>query len=299
MSGIIKKVLPAKLADKWIDKSVVIPVVRMNGAIAAGGSSLRPSLNLANVSEPLAAAFASKKSPAVAIVVNSPGGSPVQSRLIYKRIRDLAEEHKKQVHVFVEDVAASGGYMIACAGDDITVDPSSVVGSIGVISAGFGFVGAIDKLGVERRVYTAGLNKSVLDPFLPEKKEDIKRLKELQLEIHQVFIDLVKASRGDRLSDDKDIFTGQFWTGHRGVDLGLVDGIGDIRSVMKERYGKKTKLKIMEAKKSLFGRRSASGIALSQLVGQTEFDAGSLAGSLGDGMLTAIEERALWSRYGL
>jgi len=270
----------------------------MSGAIAAGGSAFRPSLSLANVAEPLERAFDVKKAPAVAIVVNSPGGSPVQSRLIFKRIRDLAREKEKKVHIFVEDVAASGGYMIACAGDDITVDPSSIVGSIGVISASFGFVGAIEKLGVERRLYTAGQNKSVLDPFLPEKKDDVKRLKELQLEIHQVFIDLVKESRGDRLSDDEGLFTGQFWTGHRGVELGLADAIGDIRSVLKERYGEKTKLKVMDAKKSLFGRKTAGGIVLSQLAGD-DLTPSNLAATAGDGILGALEEKSLWARYGL
>ncbi len=257
----------------------------------ASGSTLRPTLSLASVAEPLERAFEDKKAPAVAIIVNSPGGSPVQSRLIYQRIRDLAREKDKKVHIFVEDVAASGGYMIACAGDDITVDPSSIVGSIGVISASFGAVEAIDKLGIERRVYTAGSNKSVLDPFLPEKPEDVERLKELQLIIHQVFIDLVKESRGDRLIDHDDMFTGYFWTGQRGVELGLADQIGDIRGTLKSRYGEKTKLKLVEAKKGLFGRAKGSTISL----GSAE----SMAASAADGLLQSVEERALWGRFGL
>ncbi|MFD0915992.1 S49 family peptidase [Pseudahrensia aquimaris] len=271
-------------------KSVTIPVVRMNGMIAAGGSSLRPTLSMAGVAEPLERAFSVKKAPAVAIVVNSPGGSPVQSRLIYKRIRDLAKEKGKKVHVFVEDVAASGGYMIACAGDDITVDPSSIVGSIGVISSSFGFVEAIDKLGVERRVYTAGQNKSVLDPFLPAKKADIDRLKQLQLEIHAVFIDLVRDSRGSKLQEDDTLFTGAFWTGMAGKKLGLVDEIGDIRSTLRQRYGDKVELQVMEVKKGLFGRRSGNGIML---------DKESLVTAAVDRVAELAEEKALWARYGL
>ena len=235
-------------------------------------------------------AFSDKKAPVIAISINSPGGSAVQARLIYKRIRDLAEEKDKKVIVFLEDVAASGGYMIACAGDEIIADPSSIVGSIGVISAGFGFVGLIDKLGIERRVYTAGQNKSVLDPFRPEKEEDIGHLKDLQLEVHKTFIDLVKSRRGDKLADDPDLFTGKFWSGVSGLGLGLVDGLGDLRSTLKARYGEKVKLKLITAPKGLFGRRTPGAAA--------RIDGEMLAGALQQG-LNAIEERALWSRYGL
>ncbi|MCB1457941.1 MAG: S49 family peptidase, partial [Nitratireductor sp.] len=174
---------------------VVIPVVRLSGAIMASGSPLRQNLSLAAVAPALERAFSFKRAPAVALSVNSPGGSPVQSRLIHSRIRELAEKHDKQVLVFVEDVAASGGYMIALAGDEIIADETSIVGSIGVVSASFGFDKAIARLGVERRVYTAGENKVILDPFQPEKQKDIDYLKSLQLEIHQVFIDMVKARR--------------------------------------------------------------------------------------------------------
>jgi len=260
----------------------------------SGGSQFRPALNIASCAGILERAFEDKAAPAVAIVVNSPGGSPVQSRLIYKRIRDLAEEKKKKVHVFVEDAAASGGYMIACAGDDITVDPSSIVGSIGVVSASFGFVDAIKKAGVKRRVYTAGQNKSVLDPFMPEKKEDINRLKALQLEIHDVFINLVKESRGDRLADNKDLFTGMFWTGEKGIELGLADAIGDVRSSLKARYGENTELKLIEVKKGLFGRRSASGVSFLSQTAVTD-----VAAHAADGLMSVAEERALWSRLGL
>ena len=182
----------------WLNRllrrgKTTIPVVRLHGVIAAEQRQGR--LNIATVAPLLKRAFAIKSAPVVAIIVNSPGGSPVQSRLISKRIRDLADEHDKKVLVFVEDAAASGGYFIAVAGDEIIVDPSSIVGSIGVIMAGFGFVGALEKLGIERRVHTAGNNKSTLDPFLPEKQTDIERIKQFELDIHQVFIDVVKTRR--------------------------------------------------------------------------------------------------------
>lgn len=283
----LKKLLPARFRPE----ETVIPVVRLHGPIMAGGSQFRPAVNLANVAPLLERAFADKEAPAVAIVVNSPGGSPVQSRLIHRRIRDLAKEKDKAVIVFVEDVAASGGYMIACAGDEIVADPSSIVGSIGVISAGFGFVGLIDKLGVERRVYTAGSNKATLDPFQPEKESDIEHLKSLQLDIHEIFIDLVKESRGGKLKDDPDLFTGKFWSGVRGLDLGLVDELSDVRSALKARYGDKVKLRLVTAPKGLFGRRLPGALA--------HMRAGGLAATAVNEGLSAIEERALWGRFGL
>lgn len=282
----LKSFLPARFRKDV----TVIPVVRLNGAIMSGGNQFRQNLNLANAAPLLARAFSDKQAPAVAIMVNSPGGSPVQARLIYRRIRDLAEEKNKKVLMFVEDVAASGGYMIACAGDEIIADPSSVVGSIGVISAGFGFTGLIDKIGVERRVYTAGQNKSLLDPFKPENPEDVAYLKELQLEIHKVFIDLVKQSRGERLKDDPDLFTGRFWTGQRGKELGLVDDLGDLHAVLRARYGDKVKPRLIAPQRGLFGRK-VPGVA-------TGLAAGALAG-IGEAGLNALEERALWARYGL
>jgi serine protease SohB len=282
----LKSFLPARFRKDI----TVIPVVRLNGAIMSGGNQFRQNLNMANAAPLLARAFSDKQAPAVAIMVNSPGGSPVQARLIYRRIRDLAEEKNKKVFMFVEDVAASGGYMIACAGDEIIADPSSVVGSIGVISAGFGFTGLIDKIGVERRVYTAGQNKSLLDPFKPENPEDVAYLKELQLEIHKVFIDLVKQSRGGRLKDDPDLFTGRFWTGQRGKELGLVDDLGDLRATLRARYGDKVKMRLIAPQRGLFGRK-AQGVA-------TGLAADALAG-IGEAGLNVLEERALWARYGL
>lgn len=269
MRKFINKILPAKMRKEI----TTIPVVRLSGTIMAGGGGLRPNLNLANCAGLLEKAFSMKSAPIVAISINSPGGSPVQSRLIYRRIRDLAVEKDKKVIIFVEDVAASGGYMIACAGDEIIADPSSIVGSIGVISAGFGFTGLIEKMGVERRVYTSGLNKSTLDPFKPEVEEDIEYLKALQAEIHEVFIGLVKESRGEKLADDEHLFTGRFWTGGKGKELGLVDAIGDMRAVLKERYGKDTKLKLIAAPKGFFGRR----------LGQMSLQDGDFAHNIGAG----------------
>ena len=285
MKALLGKLLPKKFRRDH----VVIPVVRLSGVIASGGSPMRQNLSLASCASVLAKAFDDKKAPAVAILINSPGGSPVQSRQIYLRIRQLAEEKEKKVHVFVEDVAASGGYMIAVAGDDITADPSSIVGSIGVISASFGFPKLLEKIGVERRIYTAGSNKSVLDPFSPEKEADIGHLKNLQREIHGTFIDMVKGARGDRLADDDDLFTGLFWTGERAKELGLIDHIGDMRSSLKQWYGDKTEMKLIEGKRGFFGRRQA-GIGLAS---------GGFAVEAAEALITAVEERGFWSRYGL
>lgn len=274
-------------------QEVTIPVVRLQGAIMSGGNQLRQNLNLAAVAPLLARAFADKRAPAVAISINSPGGSPVQSRLIYARIRDLAREKNKRVLMFVEDVAASGGYMIAIAGDEIIADPSSIVGSIGVVSAGFGFPELLKKIGVERRVYTAGQNKATLDPFQPEKEKDIEHLKALQLDIHSVFIDMVKERRGDKLADEETLFTGMFWTGARGKELGLVDEFGDMRTALKARYGEKVRLKLISQPKSLF-RRPLTGVLGGRISIEADFAAGAASG-----LAAAMEERLLWSRYGL
>lgn len=264
-----------------------IPVVRLQGVIGGGGP-LRGGLNLASVARPLERAFSMKKAPAVALIINSPGGSPVQSRLIYTRIRALAEEHGKQVLVFVEDVAASGGYMIAIAGDEIFVDSSSVVGSIGVVSAGFGFTELISKIGVERRVYTAGTRKVSLDAFSPENPEDVAHLKSLQAEIHDVFITMVKARRGELLSQDPDLFSGLFWTGRTACSLGLADREGDLVSVLKQRFGEKAEPVLIGQPRGLFGRRPAGGIGLPPLPGAITAD-----------VLETLETRSLWARYGL
>jgi signal peptide peptidase SppA len=285
----LRRFLNRLLPKSWRSNVVVIPVIRLQGTIMAGGGQFRPSLSLATTAALIEKAF-SFDAPAVAISINSPGGSPVQSRLIHKRIRDLAAEKKKRVLVFVEDVAASGGYMIAVAGDEIIADPSSIVGSIGVVSASFGFPELMKKIGVERRVHTAGQNKSVLDPFKPEKKEDVERLKALQLEVHETFIDLVKERRGTRLKDDPDLFTGLFWTAKKGLELGLVDALGDIRGTLKQRFGDKTRLKLVSAPRGLLSRFG--------LFGQ-KAQAADLAQAAASGLIDAAQERALWSRFGL
>lgn len=274
---------------KWWRKSFsapTIPVVRLHGTISA---EQRPGrINIQTFGPILDRAFAIKSAPAVAIVINSPGGSPVQSRLVSKRIRDLANKHKKPVLVFLEDVAASGGYFIAVAGDEIIADPSSVVGSIGVIFAGFGFDEAIKKIGVSRRVYTAGHNKSTLDPFMPEKAEDIERIKQLETEVHQVFIDHVKARRGDKITaPDAEIYTGEFWTGMRGLELGLVDALGDMHQVLQDRFGENVKMKILGPKRGLLQLPR-----IGAMLGASE-------ASVVSGALASLEERALWSRFGL
>jgi signal peptide peptidase SppA len=289
----LRRLLARLLPRSMRPQGVTIPVIRLHGSIMSSGGQFRPTLSLASTAGVLQKAFSVKDAPAVAISINSPGGSPVQSRLIFRRIRDLAEEKNKHVIVFVEDVAASGGYMIAAAGDEIVADPSSIVGSIGVISASFGFTELIKKIGVERRVYTAGSNKSVLDPFKPEKKDDIERLKSLQLDVHQTFIDLVRERRNGKLADEPDLFTGQFWTGRAAVDLGLVDAVGDMRSYLKARYGEKTQLKLISAPRGLFGRKLG-------LFGTSRDDFVSNAiGGLVSGLSAEMEERALWARYGL
>ncbi len=251
MPPLLKRLLPKRFRKE----GTTIPVIRLHGAIMSGGSQFRPALNLANVASQLEKAFSYKNAPAVALMINSPGGSPVQSRMIYDRIRALAQEKDKRVLVFVEDVAASGGYMIALAGDEIIADATSIVGSIGVVSGGFGFPELLRKIGVERRVYTSGENKVILDPFQPEKEGDIEYLKSLQVEIHKIFIDMVKSRRASKLADDPTLFSGLFWTGQRGVELGLVDSLGNLRQVVKELYGKDARMELVGGAKTLFGKR--------------------------------------------
>jgi signal peptide peptidase SppA len=265
----------------------VVPVVRLSGAIGAL-NPWRPGLNLAGLAATLEAAFDMPRIKAVAIVVNSPGGSAVQSHLIFHRIRALAEEKKLPVFAFVEDAAASGGYMLALAGDEIFCDPSSIVGSIGVVAAGFGFDRLIERFGIERRVYTAGAEKGMLDPFQPEREKDIERLLHMQKVVHAHFIELVKTRRAGRLKGEEDmLFTGAFWSGRQAIDLGLVDGEGDVRSIMRKRFGEKVKLKLVERPR---------GLRLGRLFA---FGAGRSRGADAADLLGAIEDRSLWSRYGL
>ena len=283
------ELLPARLRPGI----VVVPVVRLSGVIGAV-TPLRPGMSLTGVARTLERAFEMKNAKAVALVINSPGGSPVQSRQIYVRIRQLAAEKKLPVLVFVEDVAASGGYMIACAGDEIFCDPSSILGSIGVVGGAFGFQDLIKKIGVERRLYTAGAHKAMLDPFLPENPDDVARVKALQREIHAIFITLVKQSRGSRLKGADDIlFTGEYWAGETSVSLGLADAIGDLRSTLRARYGDKVLMPVIAPAtgmlSSLLGRKSAGAGALASIDG--------IAG-LPDELISALETRAIWAKFG-
>lgn len=275
--------------DKFIPlrfrKSVpVVTHVRLEGAIGIG-TPMRPALTLKSVNHMLERAFGRKGIAAVAISVNSPGGSPVQSALIHARIRELADEKGLPVIVFCEDVAASGGYWLACAGDEIYADESSVIGSIGVISAGFGFVDAIAKLGIERRVHTAGENKSILDPFKPERPEDVAHLKSLQTDIHDAFKALVKSRRGRKLRpDDPEIFSGAFWAGRQAQVRGLVDGIGHLHQVLKARFGEKLVVKTVAPAQGWGLKKLGFGIEVPDIAENT---------------MDALETRALWSRFGL
>ncbi len=275
-------------------RTPVVPVLRLTGAIGMV-TPLRPGLSIASLAEPLQKAFEMSKTPSVALIINSPGGSAVQSSLILKRIRALAAEFDKKVHVFLEDVAASGGYYLAIGGDEIYAEPSSIVGSIGVISSGFGFVEAIDKLGIERRVYTAGRSKAILDPFLPEKPEDIERLAALQRDAHDVFIGAVKERRAGKLKGpDAELFSGAFWSGKQALEYGLIDGISDIRTRMRELYGDSVKLKVVPIERPGLLAKLRRSPALDNL--------SSLAGTatpLSDELLSTLETRALWARYGL
>ena len=268
----------------------VVPVLRFNGPIGMV-TPLRPGLTLAAYAGAIEKAFSLSKLPAVAVVVNSPGGSPVQSNLLFKRIRQLAEEKEKRVYVFCEDVAASGGYFLAIAGDEIYADPSSIIGSIGVVSRSFGFVDMTEKLGIERRVYTAGTNKNQLDPFLPESADDVARLKAIQQDVHDVFIGLVKERRLGKLkAADAELFSGAFWSATKAAELGLIDGITDLRSKMLQIFGDKVRLRVVPADRpGLLGRL--------RRFGSTGFDEPGLA--FADDLVSAVETRTLWSRFGL
>lgn len=239
----------------FVKSPPVVSVIRLQGVIASGGRA--QTLNDEGLARMIERAFSRGKPKAVALVINSPGGSPVQSSLIGNRIRRLAQEKDIPVFAFVEDVAASGGYWLASAADEIWVDQSSVVGSIGVISAQFGFPELIARYGVERRVYTAGKSKSTLDPFKPEKPADVKRLKAILDQIHASFIEQVKSRRGAKLADDPNLFSGEFWVGQKGVDMGLADGIGHLVPKLKERYGDKVRLVPYAQKRSLLSRFGA------------------------------------------
>ena len=293
MSGMLDK-LRAVLPRRFRGEPVV-PVVRLTGIIGVS-TPLKPGLTIASCAKSLERAFAYPQAKAVALVINSPGGSATQSHLIFKRIRALAAEKKLPVIAFIEDAGASGGYMIACAADEIVADDSSIVGSIGVVGGSFGFTGLIEKIGVERRLYTSGDHKAMLDPFLPEKPDDVERLKAIQRDIHAFFIDLVKTSRGAKLNGpESDLFSGEYWVGKRALALGLVDRIGDLRDVLRERFGEKVVTPLIAEGRGLFGRRSQGigtgiGAGLGGLLDRP---------GLADEVISALEARAMWARYGL
>ena len=264
----------------FLKKKTIIPHIKLNGVIGNVGK-FKQGIDFAGQEEIIKKAFDLKKSPAVAISINSPGGSPVQSHLIHDFIKHLAKKKNKKVIVFAEDVAASGGYLIACSGDEIYANQSSIIGSIGVIYSSFGFTELINKIGVQRRVYTAGKNKSTLDPFMEEKKEDIDRLKNIQLDLHKDFIDVVEKSRSSKLKKDLDIelFSGEFWSGRKAKDLGLIDGIGNSDQILREKFGDGVIIKKFEKSKGWLAKKLSSNNQIEQVV-------------------SILEERSIWQRYG-
>jgi len=263
-------------------KKKIVTHLRLTGVIGNVGK-FRQGIEYSGQEDIIKKAFSVKKALAVAITINSPGGSPVQSHLIYKFIREQAKKNKKKVIIFTEDVAASGGYLIACSGDEIYANSSSIIGSIGVISASFGFKNLIEKIGVQRRVYTAGKNKSTLDPFLDEKEEDINRLKNIQLELHQDFIDVVEESRGSKLNKNSgiELFSGEFWTGKKAKELGLIDGLGNADQILREKFGDEVEIKKFGKPKGWLAKKLSS------------------SQDHADKLISILEERSIWQRYGL
>ncbi len=260
-------------------KKIIVAHLKLSGVIGNTGK-FKQGIDFASQEELIIKAFSLKKARCVAISINSPGGSPVQSHLIYSFIRQQAKKNNKKVIVFAEDVAASGGYLIACAGDEIYANSSSIVGSIGVIYSSFGFTDLIKKIGVERRVHTAGKNKSTLDPFLEEKNEDIVRLKNIQLDLHKDFIDVVEKSRGTKLKkSDVDLFTGEFWSGSKAKTLGLIDGTGNASEILREKYGENVIIKKFEKTKGWLSQKLSSSNQIDQFA-------------------NILEERSIWQRYG-
>jgi len=303
-SGVTDR-LPARIAERA--ERTVVGVVRLHGVISPGMNPLaRSVVNMSTVEPALKRAFEADKLAAVALQINSPGGAPTQSALVADRIRGLAEEHQVPVLAFCEDVAASGGYWLACAADEIYAHQTSIVGSVGVISGGFGLTGLIEKLGVERRLHTAGDNKSRLDPFLPEKPEDVQWLKGLQGELHTQFKDWVRGRRGDKLNGtDAELFTGEVWTGAAALERGLIDGLGTFREIIAERFPDAEPV-VMEGKKPLLARLGLGGMPGTRVGAGSVAGAGagfgvgpSLAGSVVEELLAAAETRAAWARYGL
>jgi len=262
-------------------KKKIVCHIRLTGVIGNAGK-FKQGIDFSGQEEIINKAFSVKKAQCVAITINSPGGSPVQSHLIYNFIRNKAKKNNKKVIVFAEDVAASGGYLIACAGDEIYANASSIIGSIGVIYSSFGFTELIKKIGVQRRVHTAGKNKSTLDPFLEEKQEDIERLKNIQLDLHKEFIQVVEKSRGSKLKkSETELFSGEFWSGSKAKDLGLIDGTGDLNQILKEKFGEDVIIKKFEKSKGWLSKKlSSSNENIDQLA-------------------NILDEKSIWQRYGL
>ena len=264
----------------FFKKKKIIAHIRLNGVIGNAGK-FKQGIDFSGQEEIIEKAFSLKKAKVVAITINSPGGSPVQSHLIYKFIRAQAKKNKKKVMVFAEDVAASGGYLIACAGDEIYANSSSIIGSIGVIYSSFGFTELIKKIGVERRVHTAGKNKSSLDPFQEEKVEDIERLKSIQLDLHKDFIKVVEESRGTKLKKEGiELFSGEFWAGSKAKELGLVDGLGNANEILKEKVGDDIIIKKFEKSKGWLSKKLSS------------------SSNQVDQLANILEERSIWQKYG-
>ena len=265
----------------FLKKKKIIPHIKLSGVIGNVGK-FKQGIDFSGQEDIITKAFSLKKAPCVAITINSPGGSPVQSHLIYSLIRQQAKKNKKKVIVFAEDVAASGGYLIACAGDEIYANSSSIIGSIGVIYSSFGFTELIKKIGVERRVHTAGKNKSTLDPFLDEKKEDIERLKNIQLDLHKDFIEVVEKSRSSKLKKSEvELFSGEFWSGRKAKDLGLIDDIGNANQILREKFGEDVVIKKFEKSKSWLSKKLSS------------------SNDHVDKLANILEEKSVWQKYGL
>ena len=284
MNKLIRNLIAKIPIDALANPDPVVAVLPLEGVIGTSGR-FSNAINLSNLEDKIKAAFDIYNVKAVALSINSPGGSPVQSELIVKRIRELSEEKEIPVYAFAEDVAASGGYMLALAGEEIYAHKASIVGSIGVISAGFGYPGAIEKLGIERRVYTAGESKSLMDPFKPEVEKDVKMMKTLLKDVHSFFKEFVKEARGDKLKDiQKNIFSGQVWNGEEATKIGLIDGVGDMRSIMKEKLGEDVKFKRLKDEKGFF--KGLLGVHRPNV-------------SIAEDVIKTIETRGEWGKYGL
>lgn len=264
------------------DRTDIVAVVKLHGVITPTPAPFsRGVINVAGVESALTRAFDHDRLKAVALLINSPGGAPTQSGLVAERIRQLAAKAPGvPVLAFCEDIAASGGYWLACAADEIFAHRTSMVGSIGVISGGFGFTGLLERFGVERRLHTAGENKARLDPFSPEKPEDVEWLKSMHAQLHELFVDWVRQRRGDRLADTEELFTGDVWLGQKAVELGLIDGIGNLREVISERYPD-AEISLAEAKRPILARLGLGAPAAASA------------------MLDTVLQRVAWSRYGL